>query len=46
VILKGEAQEIKRYIFPLSREQIAEIHKTIGICFRVAIFHLLSLNYS
>lgn len=31
VILKGEAQEIKRYIFPLSREQIAEIHKTIGI---------------
>ena len=31
VILKGEDQEIKRYIFPLSREQIAEIHKTIGI---------------
>ena len=31
VILKGEAQEVKRYIFPLSREQIAEIHKAIGI---------------
>ena len=31
VILKGEAQEVKRYIYPLSREQIAEIHKTIGI---------------
>ena len=31
VVLKGEAQEVKRYIFPLSREQLAEIHKTIGI---------------
>jgi len=31
VILKGEAQEVERYIFPLSRQQIAEIHKTIGI---------------
>jgi len=31
VILKGEAQEVKRYIFPLSHEQIAEIHKAIGI---------------
>jgi len=31
VILKGEDQEIKRYIFPLSPKQIAEIHKTIGI---------------
>jgi len=31
VILKGEAQEVKRYIFPLSPEQMAEIHKAIGM---------------
>jgi hypothetical protein len=31
LILKGEAQEVEQYTFPLSREQIAEIHKSIGI---------------
>ena len=31
LILKGEAQEVKQYTFPLSRAEIAEIHKTIGI---------------